>query len=361
MFVMFFRLLPEVYLVIGKQKSLLQNISNGRIFWIDNPIAQLIKLCENNHPIESEFFDYACALEKDGWGTITERPIFLEKLRLVNVIDERQMHQKAPNISQATLKITNRCNLQCDSCGKIFCPSCIKEKSEQDMPLQLIENILNKLKTYRCKTILLTGGEIALVPNLGEIYKLLNKTGFNVTLNTNGIKKLDNYFIDANILISIFSKENVNNIINNYIDFKNITILKYFEDIEESVFPNTWTLINRATQKHKITKKSLLNTSIDRFHLRQNRNTCLDGKIVINQDGDVYPCLESIKLNKVVGNVNSDDWEVIVQKLEKNFWENKIDEHKICKNCEFRYACNSCIFDNVKENCCYDMELGLWK
>lgn len=33
---MFFKLLPEVYLIVGKKKSLLQNVSNGRIFWIDN-------------------------------------------------------------------------------------------------------------------------------------------------------------------------------------------------------------------------------------------------------------------------------------------------------------------------------------
>lgn len=53
--------------------------------------------------------------------------------------------------------------------------------------------------------------------------------------------------------------------------------------------------------------------------------------------------------------------EDIIQKLAKDFWENKVDEHTTCKDCEFRYACNSCMFDNVKENCCYDMELGLWK
>ena len=40
---MFFRLLPEVYLIIGKHKSILQNILNKKIFWIENDIAKLIK------------------------------------------------------------------------------------------------------------------------------------------------------------------------------------------------------------------------------------------------------------------------------------------------------------------------------
>ena len=229
------------------------------------------------------------------------------------------------------------------------------------MPFQLLKNVINKLKTYRCKTVLLTGGKISLLPNLKKIYDLLEKNGFNVILNTNGIKKLDNSFINTNILISAFSKENLLKIINNYRNFKNITILKYFDDVQISMLPNTWKLINRSPRGHKITKKSLLNTSIDRFHLRQNRNSCLDGKIVINQSGDVYPCLESIKLCKKIGNVNNKAWEDIIQKLAKDFLENKVDEYSTCSDCEFRYVCNSCIFDNVKENCCYDMELGIWK
>ena len=359
---MFFKLLPEVYLIVGKKKSLLQNVSNGRIFWIDNTISQFIKLCENNNPISNEFLECATSLEENGWGKITEKPIFSEKLRLVNIADKRQMHAKAPNIKYAVIKLTDRCNLECDLCRKIFCPSCFKEKSSKDISFKLFENIINKLQTYRCKTILLTGGEIALVSNLNEFYDLLKKMDFNVILNTNGTKKLDDSFINANILISVFSKEHLIKVLDNYSEFKNITILKYFNhDLQNILFPNVWKVLDRSSKEHKITKASLLNTSVDRFHIRQNLNSCLDGKIVVTQSGDVYPCLESMKSIEKVGNVNNEAWEDIIQKLEKTFWKNKVDDYAICKDCEFRYVCDSCMFDNIKENCCYNMELGLWK
>lgn len=43
---MFFRLLPEVYLINGKSKSLLQNILDKKYLWIHNDLAQIIKDCE---------------------------------------------------------------------------------------------------------------------------------------------------------------------------------------------------------------------------------------------------------------------------------------------------------------------------
>lgn len=48
---MFFRLLPEVYLINGKSKSLLQNILDKKYLWIHNDLAQIIKDCEENNPI----------------------------------------------------------------------------------------------------------------------------------------------------------------------------------------------------------------------------------------------------------------------------------------------------------------------
>lgn len=276
-------------------------------------------------------------------------------------MDSRQIHHNLPTISHATIKLTDKCNLNCDKCQKVFCPSCIKEGNGNTIDISTITDVIKNLKNYRCKTALLTGGEVALVPNLKEIYDLMVKNGLNIVLNTNGIKKLDNYFINCNILISVFSKEDLIKIIANYRDFENITILKYFDGTKAPLLPKVCKYINRSSDIHQITRKSLLNMSIDRFHVCQTKNACLDGKIVINECGDVYPCLEAITSHRKVGNINESLWEEIVRKLCEDFWNKKIDEHKTCKNCEFRYACNSCIFDDVEKNCSYDMEVGVWK
>lgn len=62
---MFFRLLPEVYLIMGKKKSFLQNVATKKAFWINNDISSLIKSCENNSPVPNEFLEYAKELEKN--------------------------------------------------------------------------------------------------------------------------------------------------------------------------------------------------------------------------------------------------------------------------------------------------------
>lgn len=357
---MFFRLLPEVYLVMGKHKSLLQNILSKKIFWLDNRIAEFIQICENNNRIPNEFSQYAKDLENNNWGNITSTPVFVEKLRLVDMSDQRQFHKKPLVINHATIKLTDKCNLDCDNCGKIFCPSCIKDDKNEDLSLPKLKTLILNIKNYGCTTILLTGGEIALFPGLKEIYDFLIKNDFNVILSTNGIKKLDDYFINSNIIISVFSKDLLATIIKNYDKFKNLTVCTYFENENLFLSPN-WKHIKRSFLPHKITKNSLCGTDIHKFHLKQTKNICLNGKMVVTQSGHVYPCLESVKHVSPVGNINIDSWETITENLFSQYWNKKIDEQETCKECEFRYTCNCCIFDDVKQNCCYDMEAKIWK
>lgn len=358
---MFFRLLPEVYLIIGKHKSLLQNILNKKIFWLDNNIAQNIQFCENNNPIPNKFLKYAQELQNNEWGLITFSPIFVDKLRLLDMSDNRQFHKKPPVVAHATIKLTDKCNLDCEECQKIFCPSCIKDNDMENLSLQKLKSLGLKIKNYGCKTFFLTGGEISLFPNLKEIYDFLIKNGLNVILFTNGIKKLDNYFYNSNIVISAFSKKSLSKIINNYKNFKNITICTYFRDNQNLMLPENWKHIKRSYTSHKITQNSLVYSDIQKFHLIQTKNICLNGKIVINQSGNVFPCLEAIKHKKVVGNINYDKWEDIITKLISDFWNKKIDDHKICRTCEFRYVCISCMFDDIKQNCLYDLEAKSWR
>jgi len=358
---MFFRLLPEVYLVIGKYKSLLQNILNKKIFWLDNSIAKFIQSCENNKPIPDEFLKCAKELQDNGWGIVTSSPIFVDKLRFVDISDQRQFHKKPPVINHATIKLTDKCNLNCICCGKIFCPSCIKDNMSESLSLSKLESLILNIKKYGCKTILLTGGEIALFPNLKEIYDFITENDLNVILNINGLIKLDEHFIDSNIIISVFLKESLATVIKNYKNFKNVTICTYFENNQNLLLPADLKHIKRSCAAHKITKKSLISADIQKFHIKQTKNSCLNGKIVINQNGEVYPCLESIKFGRTVGNVNNERWENIIKELALKYWDKKIDTRETCGNCEFRYICNSCIFDDVRQNCLYDMEAKIWK
>ena len=96
---MFFRLLPEVYLVVGKNKSLLQNLVLKKCVWINSRLSDLIKKCENNRPIPWEHFNILKQLETEGWGKVTDTPIFIDKLRLNNVFNEKKFHKDSPMIN----------------------------------------------------------------------------------------------------------------------------------------------------------------------------------------------------------------------------------------------------------------------
>jgi len=61
--------------------------------------------------------------------------------------------------------------------------------------------------------------------------------------------------------------------------------------------------------------------------------------------------------------------ELAQRKTKKKELLNRIDrivpwgERKFgkCKKCEFKYACNSCIFADCDKLCSYDVEAGQWK
>ncbi len=78
--------------------------------------------------------------------------------------------------------------------------------------------------------------------------------------------------------------------------------------------------------------------------------------------GEVIPCLESYKHSgNIVGNVFNNEWSDIIRDLINNYWLNTIDKKESCQQCEFRYACDSCLFFDVNNNCQYNVEAAAWK
>lgn len=71
-----------------------------------------------------------------------------------------------------------------------------------------------------------------------------------------------------------------------------------------------------------------------------NYNSCLNCKISIKENGDIKQC-PSIK--KTFGNIKNTSLESVVSK--NNFsklGQIKKDQIKVCRDCEFRYACSDC-------------------
>ncbi len=383
---MFFRLLPEIYLINGKSKSLLQNILDKKYLWIHNDLAQIIKDCEENNPIPENFKDILSILAQKKWGTLSEKTIFVDKFRLTNIFNEKKFFKDVPYIHSAVLKLTNDCNLSCDNCFSAFCPICFKSKNKIKDVLSLDEwkdTILN-LHKFGCKSILLTGGESTLYPHFRDLYDFILSLGILPTICTNGLRALNSYdTTQTHIIIPIFNLSNILSIIGNFKKYKKVTLVFCcrVDEKTKKLLPQNWKYINSSTCYPIIQKDNLINMDVFNFFARKDKNQCLNGKIAILENGDVYPCLgactskvnvknnclsyynldQNVLKDKKVGNVKNDLWIDIIKRLMRNFWSHKIDNNPKCYGCEFRYTCNSCLFNDVDKNCTYNVEGAVWK
>jgi sulfatase maturation enzyme AslB (radical SAM superfamily) len=79
-----------------------------------------------------------------------------------------------------SIELTNACSRRCLHCFRN------KEDPPDFLPLPLARDVLNQARNLGFQTVCLTGGEVALYPDLEEILKLLVKHNFTFTLVTNG-------------------------------------------------------------------------------------------------------------------------------------------------------------------------------
>lgn len=82
----------------------------------------------------------------------------------------------------ATLEITSRCNFRCLHCVQL---EEIK-KNHAELSLKEIYSIIDKLKKLECLRLNLSGGEPFLRKDFSKIYKYAVKSGFLVSIFTNG-------------------------------------------------------------------------------------------------------------------------------------------------------------------------------
>jgi MoaA/NifB/PqqE/SkfB family radical SAM enzyme len=83
-------------------------------------------------------------------------------------------------MKKIVLEPTNQCNRSCRHCFRN------KADAPGFLPLKTADAVLSQAGDLGCKTICLTGGEVALYPHLGELLRKIAGLGFEFTLITNG-------------------------------------------------------------------------------------------------------------------------------------------------------------------------------
>ncbi len=95
---------------------------------------------------------------------------------------DRERRYYRPRLREATLALTERCNLRCRSCGVWRQPS----RQEDELRLNALRPIIRQLRELGAKRIHLIEGEPLLHPDIIEIVKTITEQGMASELTTNG-------------------------------------------------------------------------------------------------------------------------------------------------------------------------------
>lgn len=358
----YFNLNPECYLVLGKNKLVIQNLITKEIIWVDNKYKEIILMAEQGKKVDESNL-YLNELEKKGWGFFSEKKFYIDKLRTMNLFNQKKFWKDRPIVFSVVLQLTNSCNMECNQCNKTFCPTCIKlENNNDDLKPDIWKNLINDFTNFGLSHIVLTGGEVTLYKGLDEIIEFALNKCINVTISTNGLNKIETIPSDVEIIINIFEKNQLDIIKKNYSEHNNVTLVNYTsEELSLDHYNNNWKIIEEGISIPNINISNIIKTDLQQFDINKYSNPCLKSRMYICNNLDVVPCFGD-KQN-IIGNIFNDGISQTIYNVSTEYWnkpKNEFDKNKKCTHCEFRYCCSVCINLDTNINCNYRMESSEW-
>ncbi|WP_299338728.1 grasp-with-spasm system SPASM domain peptide maturase [uncultured Psychroserpens sp.] len=224
-----------------------------------------------------------------------------------------------------------------------------------------LNTVLNQLSSLSCKFVQIRFYRNTSIKEIENIFRFLN----TVKSNSIGIELLipfNKSLNDTNCLLLFKNFKRLNSLI-----VYNSPQGKRIKPIGNSkYYINTG--VDITSEKHcGCIDKSLFSINIKVFSESQKFNSCLNGKISIDKNGDIKNCPS---MPDSFGNINTNSLEqAILDKHFKKYWNLNKDDIDICKDCEFRYICTDCRAyvedpENVKSKplkCGYNPYKGEWK
>lgn len=342
---------------------------------------------------------------------------FLEEKSLINLTEKYiesvllPPKAKAP-LQTVWLELRRKCNMHCIHCYNSSNPYA---ETSKPMSVEQWKMIINQLKSYHPKTIVLIGGEPLLYEGLVDLIKCIKEEIENIVLvlysnltflNNEIINAIKEY--DVKIVTSIYAdNENIHDSITthkgsfiktttnieclkaNGVDVRANTVvmrnnqgiiestIKYIKKLTDKLpkideIRNTDERLNSLLPDKRLKKNTI--TSIHdinkptkkRIQKAVSGNSCWQGKINISYDGYVSPCImQSPETLKKYNLQTATLKNVIDEYLIPNYWELSKDKVTTCDVCEFRYLCNDCrpLADSLStraNNCSYDPFSGEW-
>lgn len=393
----------NVVFVQGALNGAIYDFNFNKVYSINEDACNIINKLKNN---SSQYSD----TEKNYIEVLKKNNLLSDAWVLKEYYPE---NKKDIELNLVWLEITQACNLRCVHCYE----GDIHKASTKHLSLDEWKKVIDEINELKVKRVVVIGGEPCCSNQLVDILEYLSKYKINTTLFTNGtlfneklfetiinnnisvkfslyghnekihdnITKVNGSFnklintverlLAANIKVDIAvvaMKENqeYQNDIKQLIDKLGVKYNGY--DVIRNVFGGTQNL--HTPNKIEILKSSIMykpyfTTAKKRFDELVQRNSCWYGKIVINEDGFVLPCV--FERNITYGNIKEQSVIDIIKsdKLLEHWF---LDYSKIntCCDCEYRFACKDCrpvaisVNGNIADKnprCLYNPYKGIWK
>lgn len=301
--------------------------------------------------------------------------------------------------------LTNKCNLRCPHCYMLS-----GEPTENELTTDEVIGVLKSFAKYGGKSVTLSGGEIALRPDLIVIIRSAHDLGLKIRLLTNGVIWDENLISEVSCLIDsvqvsvdgyseesnqiVRGKGNFKKALNTissfishgvttelgltptyylsgkddsseYVEFcrelldkypKHLFKIKIAEEIIEGreVSPTEGQFRDYNKYIHKI--KSALNghsseleSFVRAFGKDVVMDNCMYGVFSVDSKGDVFFCARVSSL-KPIGNIKNMPFSEIIRLSKVAQEKSKIDNFMPCKECELKYICGGgCRIDSFSE------------
>lgn len=331
--------------------------------WIEIEDRVFQWLMENYHYTRDVLIEKICIEQNESAKTAIE---FVEKMIDYGFFSNATREEKRI----VSLYITDKCNL--------FCKYCYRSATADNngfLDVTYIRDIFGKLSIkFDCKTLVISGGEPLLHPDLHYILRLAGEYFSTIILQTNGT------LIDEENIRWI--KEKVNKIrvgldgsnaeINDKIRGKGsfYKIMRGIEIIRKNDVPLTISTTLYDSNIKDVDNIALLAESMGAeliftdfmplgrgvnhkeeimHNQKKNANKSTDikcsafcKKFSVDHEGNVYPCDELMNRDFLIGSIfKLDENNIYENELIKKLVSRNIYTVEKCKRCQFRYNCNA--------------------
>jgi len=315
----------------------------------------------------------------------TDIGINLDIMRQSAKLDSLALNSRTP--IHASFEITYNCNYKCKYCF-------VDSLERKTMSFEDIRSVLKKLKEFGVLSLLITGGEVFLHPNIMDIIDFAQKLGFKLTVQTNGsfidettakkISKYDNLDITISYHSSIESdfdgftqvcgsfkqtievsklleKHNISYLFKHIVTSENEYSMKenimFLENnkipfvVGHDILPNIGD--DRDNSKFQVKEKTI-EWLHENSYCNFSKSYCsaCKTKLWISPEGEVYPC-ELVR--KSMGNIIHENLEDIWEgeKAKEVLCSHLFETPEKCTNCNIKDYCNKCLaysnYDNWGE------------